>query len=151
MFTPEQLRRMVKTATFDYTEMAEVESSFIDTVFYNDKTEELAVLMLNGYTHFYGDVPARVFYSIVDGASAGAAYNREVKDKFKNLGNGPVHDVKFVEHEVGVTKTFDIIGQYKISGQFSAESAAEAARKFLDETKGYYGDNVIITEVIEVG
>lgn len=140
----------MKTATFDYTEMAEVDSSFIDAVYYNAKTSEMAVGMLNGDTHFYGDVPAKVFYSVIDGPSAGAAYNREVKDQFTNLGNGAVHDVKFYQYEEGVLKTYDVSGISVVSGTYQATSAAEAAKMFVKDASGYL-DDVSVTEVVEIG
>lgn len=140
----------MKTATFDYTEMAEVDSSFIDAVYYNAKTSEMAVGMLNGDTHFYGDVPAKVFYSVIDGPSAGAAYNREVKDQFTNLGNGAVHDVKFYQYEEGVLKTYDVSGVSVVSGTYQATSAAEAAKMFVKDASGYL-DDVSVTEVVEIG
>jgi hypothetical protein len=150
MFTQELLRRKMKTATFDYQEMSVVDSSFIDAVYYNTETEELAVAMLNGDTHFYADVPAKVFYSMVDGSSAGAAYNREVKDQFTNIANGPVRDVRFVEHEEGVLKTFDVSGTSVVSGTYQAESAAQAARMFVKDASRYL-DDVSVTEVNEIG
>ena len=140
----------MKTATFDYTEMAVVDSSFIDAVYYNDKSSELAVSMLNGDTHFYADVPARVFYDIVDGPSAGSAYNRKVKDQYKNIAGGPVHEVQFVEHEVGVTKTFNVRAVVEYQQWFTAESAADAAKQMEKYMTPNYG-SVSITEVKEVG
>lgn len=140
----------MKTATFDYTEMAEVDSSFIDAVYYNAKTSEMAVGMLNGDTHFYGDVPAKVFYSVIDGPSAGAAYNREVKDQFTNLGNGAVHDVKFYQYEEGVLKTYDVSGVSVVSETYQATSAAEAAKMFVRDASKYL-DDVSVTEVVEIG
>ncbi|QQO39850.1 hypothetical protein SEA_BELFORT_197 [Streptomyces phage Belfort] len=140
----------MKTATFDYTEMAVVDSSFIDAVYYNDKTSELAVSMLNGDTHFYGAVPARTFYSLVDGPSAGAAYNREVKDQFTNLGNGPVHEVQFISYEPGVNKRFQVHATVKYQQFFDAETAANAAKQMEKYMAPNYG-NVSITEVKEIG
>lgn len=140
----------MKTATFDFTEMSVVDSSFIDAVYYNSKTSELAVGMLNGDTHFYGDVPASVYYSMIDGPSAGAAYNRQVKDQYKNLGNGPVHEVQFVEHEVGVTKRFNVKAAVVFQQWFDAESAADAAKQMEKYMAPNYG-TVSITEVKEVG
>jgi hypothetical protein len=140
----------MKTATFDYTVMAEVDSSFIDAVYYNDKTREMAVGMLNGDTHFYGDVPSKVFYDVIDGPSAGAAYNRQVKDQFTNLGNGAVHDVKFHQYEEGVLKTYDVAGVSVVSGTYQATSAAEAATMFVKDASRYL-DDVSVTEVVEIG
>src|ERR1044072_1157876 len=140
----------MRTATFDYTEMAVVDSSFIDAVYYNDKSSELAVSMLNGDTHFYADVPARVFYSMVDGSSAGAAYNREVKDQYTNIAGGPVHEVQFVGHEVGVTKRFNVKAVVVFQQWFDAESAADAAKQIEKYMAPNYG-SVSITEVKEVG
>lgn len=140
----------MKTATFDYTEMAVVDSSFIDSVYYNDKTKELAVHMLNGDTHFYGDVPAKVFYNMVDGPSAGAAYNREVKDWYTNIGNGAVHDVKFNDLEDGVTKRFNVKAVVVFQQWFDAESAADAAKQMEKYMAPNYG-SVSITEVNEIG
>ncbi|QQV92537.1 hypothetical protein SEA_MEGANTHEEKILLA_200 [Streptomyces phage MeganTheeKilla] len=140
----------MRTATFDYTEMAVVDSSFIDAVYYNTGTSELAVSMLNGDTHFYADVPARVFYDMVDGPSAGAAYNREVKDQYTNIAGGPVHEVQFVEHEVGVTKRFNVKAVVEFQQWFDAESAADAAKQMEKYMAPNYG-SVSITEVKEVG
>lgn len=139
----------MRTATFDYTEMAVVDSSFIDAVYYNDKSSELAVSMLNGDTHFYADVPAHVFYSMIDGSSAGAAYNREVKDQYTNIAGGPVHEVQFVEHEVGVTKRFNVKAVVVFQQWFDAESAADAAKQMEKYMAPNYG-SVSITEVKEV-
>ncbi|QIQ63052.1 hypothetical protein SEA_MOAB_198 [Streptomyces phage Moab] len=140
----------MKTATFDYTEMSVVDSSFIDAVYYNAHTNELAVGMLNGDTHFYGDVPAKIFYDIVDGPSAGSAYNRQVKDQFTNLGNGAVHDVRFYQYEENVTKTYDVAGISVVTGTFQATSAAEAAKMFVNDASRYL-DGVSVTEVTEIG
>ncbi|WMI33565.1 hypothetical protein SEA_KENREY_203 [Streptomyces phage Kenrey] len=140
----------MRTATFDYTEMAVVDSSFIDAVYYNDKTSELAVSMLNGDTHFYADVPARVFYSVVDGSSAGAAYNREVKDQYVNIAGGPVREVQFVNVEPGINKRFQVIAVVRYQQVFDAESAADAAKQMEKYMAPNYG-NVQITEVNEIG
>ncbi|XAO35362.1 hypothetical protein SEA_FRANCOB_198 [Streptomyces phage Francob] len=140
----------MRTATFDFTEMAVVDSSFIDAVYYNSKSSELAVSMLNGDTHFYADVPARIYYSMVDGPSAGAAYNREVKDQYKNIANGPVHEVQFVEHEGGVTKRFNVKAAVVFQQWFDAESAADAAKQMEKYMAPNYG-SVSITEVKEIG
>ncbi len=136
----------MKTATFDYTQMSEVESSFIETVFYNEKSQELAVLMLNGSTHFYGPVPSWVYHDLVDEPSAGTVYNRNVKDVYTNLGNGAVQNVKFVRIQEGVYKTFRVTGFAVETADYSASSAAEAAKMFVED----YNDDVTVTEVTEI-
>lgn len=140
----------MKTATFDYTDMAEVDSSFIDSVYYNSKSSELAVKMNTGGTHFYGPVPYRVFSDIVDSNSAGGSYNRNVRDKYTNLGRGSVENVTFVSNEDGVVKTFDVTGVSLVTGTYRATSASEAAKMFAEDAGMYY-DDVSVTEVREIG
>lgn len=139
----------MKTATFDYTDMAEVDSSFINSVYYNSKSQELAVLMLNGSTHFYGQVPGWIYTDLANEPSAGYVYNRSVRDNLTNLGHGPVQDVKFVSMENGVSKRFLVKGISKFDGTYDASSAAEAAKMFVEDINGYVGD-VSVTEVSEV-
>lgn len=135
----------MKTATFDYTDMTEVDSSFIDSVYYNSKSQELAVFMLNGSTHFYGQVPHWIYTDFVDEPSAGYVYNRSVRDNLTNLGNGPVQDVKFVSMEIGVHKSFLVKGISEFDGTYYASSAAEAAKMFVEDF-----DDVTVTEVTKV-
>jgi hypothetical protein len=135
----------MKTAAFDYTDMAAVDSSFIDSVYYNEKSQELAVFLLNGSTHFYGPVPYRIFNDMVHGGSAGYVYNRDVRDKLTNLGGGAVQNVKFVKIQEGVYKTFRVTGVSVETADYSAYSAAEAAKMFVEDF-----DDVTVTEVTEV-
>lgn len=135
----------MKTATFDYTDMAEVDSSFIDSVYYNEKSQELAVLMNNRHTHFYGPVASWIYDDLANEPSAGYVYNRSVRDNLTNLGNGPVQNVKFVKIQEGVYKTFRVTGVSVETADYSASSAAEAAKMFVDDF-----DDVSVTEVTEV-
>jgi len=60
-------------------EMVYVDSSNIEAIGYDDKTQELHVQFLSGGYYIYHGVPRHIFDSFLEAPSKGSFLNREVK------------------------------------------------------------------------
>jgi len=60
-------------------EMIFVDSSNIESIGYNDDTQELYVQFLSGGSYIYSDVPREIFDGLMNAPSKGSFLNREVK------------------------------------------------------------------------
>lgn len=79
-----------------YTRGQYVDSSALDAVMYNDRTQALGVVTMGGSAYEYRGVPASVYERMVGGGSAGRIYAKEVKPQF-----GPGTYLGYSAHPLG--------------------------------------------------
>jgi hypothetical protein len=155
----EQLEKLVKTATFEYTDMTEVDSSLAQAVYYNADEQAMAVQFRNGGSVFYGNVPESFYRGFVTLDSIGGTYNSYVKKVFPNVSGGTVYDVTYTPdsgkiEDAPVEKsdelTYEVYGYIRVGGKFIAGSRKEAADKFAASLleDGYELDEIAVTEVV---
>ena len=63
--------------------MTQFESSYINSIAYNEKTQELRVQFKGGVTWSYADVPPAIHVSLLLSESTGKYFAKEVKGVFK--------------------------------------------------------------------
>jgi hypothetical protein len=137
---------------FEFTTMADVDSSWIHSVFYNAVRGEMAVRMHNGYTYAYLNVPVAVFENMRDSVSPGRFYNSSVKGSYKNIFGDGVYGMRFRQDEttketvVAEQKTFTVRAFVPFEAQVEAESLEDAVRIFHETHSDVRG--VTIKEIV---
>jgi len=140
----------MKTATFEYTDKTDVDSSLATTVYYNSGNETMAIEFHNGGSAIYGSVPEGFYKGFVTLESIGGTYNSFVKKTFPNVSDGTVYDVNYVDvNSKKPTHRYMVKGYVRHFGTFTAGSDEEARQQFLDSLHddGYDGADLAVTEV----
>lgn len=153
----------MKTATFEYTHMTEVDSSLAQAVYYNEGNQTMAVeFHETAYSYvgsaIYGEVPKAFYEGFVTLNSIGKTYNGYVKKVFPNVSEGTVYDVNYVDlnaasqllvDQKDASQRYMVKGYVRHQGSFTAGSLEEARELFLDSLsdEGYDGSDLAVTEV----
>lgn len=69
--------------TVYYTRRADVTSSFIEEIAYNDESRELVVVFKRGSIAVYEDVPRFEFGAFLSAESLGEYYNSDIKESYR--------------------------------------------------------------------
>ncbi len=64
-------------------EMIYVDSSNIEAIGYEDRSQELHVRFVSGASYIYYDVPRQIFDNLVEATSKGSFLNREVRGVYR--------------------------------------------------------------------
>lgn len=123
-----------------YIDKAEVNSSSIDSLYYNKNGQRLWVKFVNGNIAGYAGVPVSVFNEFKNAPSVGRYYNNWVKGAYTGL-NGDVDLVQSwdeVPNVVSSTPTFTYEVKYVKTETLSVTAASESealekARETVDE------------------
>jgi hypothetical protein len=137
---------------FEYTDKADLDSSWLKAAYYNTVNGDLAVEMKNGQSYAYMGVPLDTFNSFARSFSAGSFYNRNIQGKFSNIYGGPVN-MKYGKMEelepvksAAPTKTYTVRAIVPFEAQIEASSLDEAVRLFTESHNDVKG--VMIKEVV---
>lgn len=151
----------MKTATFEYTDKTDVDSSLAQAVYYNSGNQTMAIEFHDEFSRtgsaIYGQVPEAFYRGFVTLDSIGKTYNSYIKKTFPNLSEGTVYDVDYVDMNSKVAEeenyTYKVNGYIRHTGVFSAKNRDEARQKFLDSLsdEGYDEEDMAVTEVVIIG
>ncbi|QIN94128.1 hypothetical protein PP459_gp105 [Streptomyces phage Wakanda] len=133
---------------FEYTDKAELASSWIRAAYYNSENGELAVEMKNGQSYVYMGVEPDTIKAFGNAYSAGSFYNTKVQGKFPNVYGGAV-TMKYGKMETMTaknTRTYTVRAIVPFEAQIEASSLDEAVRLFVESHSDVKG--VTIKEVV---
>lgn len=151
----------MKTAQFEYTHKTEVDSSLAQAVYYNANDRTMAVEFVSGIYNtgsaIYEEVPQAFYEGFVTLDSIGKNYNSFVKSTFKNVSEGTVYDVEYVDYNSKQapeeTNTYIVHGYIRVKTAIDAKNSATARQLFLADLieDGYESETLAVTEVEIVG
>lgn len=151
----------MKTAQFEYTHKTEVDSTLAQAVYYNAHEKTMAVEFISGVydtgSAIYAEVPQAFYDGFVSLNSIGKNYNSFVKSTFKNVSEGTVYNVEYIDYNSKTVQEPDAVysvkGYVRHEGSFAATNRHEAISKFLDSLTedGYAEEDLAVTEVTIVG
>jgi len=151
----------MKTAQFEYTHKTEVDSSLAQAVYYNAHERTMAIEFVSTVydtgSAIYAEVPQAFYEGFVTLDSIGKNYNSFVKSTFKNVSDGTVYNVEYVDYNSKTVQEPDAVyavkGYVRHEGSFAAANRHEAINKFLNSLteEGSSEEDLAITEVTIVG
>lgn len=134
---------------FYYTDMSsEFDSSFADALYWDSETNTLAILRdeSTGCTLFYDDVPARIYYGMVDSNSVGRYYNENIRDRY--YCHGTHYGVKFEAKEDLLPPSSEVRTPYVVRAimedTFFTKTPEEAARQMMKLYPGIDVKEVVV-------
>lgn len=124
-----------------YTDALEdFNSSNLEACYYDADTQTLYVGFLSGSIIGYRGVPRVIWTGLVDAASKGRYYNREIRGEYKGLGLDIHYDDltrrPLPEFNVPQPQKFEITAVAKVTGKVVAPTMEQAIEHFLKEHPG---------------